>query len=162
MASEKRTMYYTEGSVVRKRDVYMAEPARRPQQRPDVQRRPKTYKRAAEKAERSLGVDGAYMVMVSVMMIIMIISCVVMLKIQSDVTVSERRIISLQNQLQTIQSDNIAYENSLNNMYSLEEIYNVATGELGMVYSQNGQVIYYESSQDDYVTQYKDVPETGR
>ena len=69
MASEKRTMYYTEGSVVRKRDVYMAEPARRPQQRPDVQRRPKTYKRAAEKAERSLGFDGAYMVMVSVMMI---------------------------------------------------------------------------------------------
>ena len=100
--------------------------------------------------------------MVSVMMVIMIISCVVMLKIQSDVTVSERRIISLQNQLQTIQSDNIAYENSLNNMYSLEEIYNVATGELGMVYSQNGQVIYYESSQDDYVTQYKDVPDTGR
>ncbi len=162
MASERRTMYYTEGSVVRKRDVYVAEPARRPEHRPDVYRKPKTYKKAAEKAQKSLGFDGSYMVLVSVMMIVMIVSCVVMLKIQSDVTVSERRILSLQNQLQTIQSDNLAYENSLNNMYSLEEIYNVATGELGMVYSQNGQVIYYESSQDDYVTQYRDVPETGR
>ena len=162
MASERRTMYYTEGSVVRKRDVYVAEPARRPERRPDVHRRPKTYREAAEKAEKSLGFDSGYMALVSIMTIVMIISCVVMLKIQSDVTVSERRILSLQNQLQTIQSDNIAYENSLNNMYSLEEIYNVATGELGMVYSQNGQVIYYESSLDDYVTQYKDVPETGR
>ena len=63
MASEKRTMYYTEGSVVRKRDVYMAEPARRPQQRPDVQRRPKTYKRAAEKAEREAAKEDVRRIM---------------------------------------------------------------------------------------------------
>ena len=160
----RRTMYYTDGSVIRKREIM-------PERRPEVERRRDrrsndyhvtTYPRAAEKAEKSLGFNGGYMVVVTLMTLIMLVSCFVMLKIQNDVTTYERQILSLQNQLQTVQSDNIAFENSLNNMYSLEDIYNVATGELGMIYSQNGQVVYYESAEDDYVTQFKDIPDTGR
>ncbi|MCR5543242.1 MAG: cell division protein FtsL, partial [Eubacterium sp.] len=60
-----------------------------------------------------------------------------------------------------VQADNSAYENSLNNMYSLEDIYTIATNELGMVYSQNGQIVYYEQEQGDYVKQYSDVPATS-
>jgi chaperonin GroEL (HSP60 family) len=41
---------------------------------------------------------------------------------------------------------------------SLEDIYKIAVGELGMVYSQNGQVIYYDGQMDDYVKQYSDIP----
>jgi Septum formation initiator. len=158
MAS-RRTMYYTEGSVVRKREV--AVPERR-QDRREGDYHVTTHPRAAAKAEKSLGFDGKYMFVISLMTVIMLVSCFVMLKIQNDVTTYERQIVSLQNQLQTVQSDNIAFENSLNNMYSLDEIYKIATGELGMIYSQEGQIVYYESSRDDYVTQYKDVPETGR
>jgi hypothetical protein len=45
-------------------------------------------------------------------------------------------------------------------MYSLDDIYKVATRELGMVYSQNGQIIRYDKQEDDYVKQYSDVPKT--
>ena len=45
-------------------------------------------------------------------------------------------------------------------MYSLEDVYTIATSELGMVYSENGQIRYYENEQGDYVKQYSDVPET--
>ena len=55
---------------------------------------------------------------------------------------------------------NAAFENKLNSMYSLEDVYTIATGELGMVYSENGQIRYYENEQGDYVKQYSDVPET--
>ena len=152
-------MYYTDGSVVRKREV--AEPVRHGNRR-EGDYHVTTHPRAAAKAENSLGFDGRYMFVITLMTVVMLVSCFVMLKIQNDVTTYERQILSLQNQLQTVQSDNIAFENTLNNMYSLEEIYQVATGELGMIYSQEGQIVYYESARDDYVTQYKDVPATGR
>ena len=31
--------------------------------------------------------------------------------------------------------------------------------QLGMIYSQEGQIVYYESAKDDYVTQYMYMPD---
>ena len=55
--------------------------------------------------------------------------------------------------------DNAAFKLSLESMYSLDDIYNVPTNELGMVYAKKGQVVYYESANEDYVKQYQDIPE---
>ena len=52
-------------------------------------------------------------------------------------------------------------EDSLESKYSLDKIYEVATKDLGMVYSQKGQIVYYESANEDYVKQLKDVPEAN-
>ena len=90
-----------------------------------------------------------------------ILSCVIMLTVQGSVENKERKIESLQEEIQDMEADNTAYENKLNSMYSLEDVYNIATGELGMVYSENGSIIYYENEQGDYVKQYGDVPKTA-
>jgi cell division protein FtsL len=152
-------LYYIDGSVVRKRET--AVPKRRVEPARVPQRRPKTYKKAARKAENSKGFDLRYTLLLSVMFVVMIVSCVIMLTVQGSVETKERKIENLQEELQSLQADNSAYENSLNNMYSLEDIYSIATGELGMVYSQNGQIRYYESAEGDYVKQYGDVPKTS-
>ena len=123
-------------------------------------RKPTTYRKSAEKAEKSLGFDLGYMLVLSFMLILMIVSCVVMLSVQGNVETKEKNIESLQRQLESVQADNDAYEDSLNNMYSMDDIYTIATGELGMIYSQNGQIIRYEKQEDDYVKQYSDVPKT--
>ena len=47
----------------------------------------------------------------------------------------------------------------LDSMVDLNNIYDIATQKLGMVYSQPGQTLYYSQNSDDYVIQYKDVPE---
>ena len=47
---------------------------------------------------------------------------------------------------------------TLDNMYTLEQVYDAATNELGMVYARKGQIVYYESANEDYVKQYQDVP----
>ena len=41
----------------------------------------------------------------------------------------------------------------------LDQIYQIATGELGMVYADESQIIYYNSSNDDYVQQYESIPD---
>ena len=61
-------------------------------------------------------------------------------------------------ELEKIEDDNAAHKLRLNNMYSLDDIYNVATNELGMVYAKKGQIIYYEGADEDYVKQYQDIP----
>jgi len=54
--------------------------------------------------------------------------------------------------------ENASYSAGLDSMTDLDEIYNIATTKLGMVYSQPGQTLYYSQNNDDYVVQYKDVP----
>ena len=155
MARNPREMYYIDGSTVRK-----VKPDRERVQRPARRKRSRTYEKAAVTAESSLGFDMGYMLVLSVMLIVMIVSCVVMLSVQGNVEHKERNIESLQRELESVQADNDAYEDSLNNMYSLDDIYKIATGELGIVKTKNGQIIHYEKEDGDYVKQYSDVPKT--
>ena len=55
--------------------------------------------------------------------------------------------------------DNNAYEARINSSVNLEQIRDVAMNQLGMVYPTDGQVVYYDQTEADYVRQYQDVPE---
>ena len=158
MARPVREMYIEEGGAVRR--LQPAPKRRRQPVSPQPRRRNKTYSKAAQKAEASKGFDLRYTLVMTVMIMMVIISCIIMLAVQDSVESKERKIESIQQEIQDIQADNAAYENKLESMYSLDDIYSIATNELGMVYSENGAIIYYEDSQGDYVKQYEDVPKT--
>ena len=170
MARNTRNMYIEEGSAARRYEEaprrYRREyqdPRREyqePRRQQSQERRNVTYREAAIKAEASRGFDLRYTAILVLMLALVIVSCVVMLTVQGEVEAKESRIESLREQLQDIQADNAAYANKLDSMYSLEDIYTIATGELGMVYSQNGQIVYYDQENGDYVKQYNDVPKT--
>ncbi len=162
-----RGFNYEEGGAVRKIETFpQIERPRRERERREVERptpvkKSKTYKKAAKEAQQSAGFDLKYTIVLALMVLAVVVSCVIMLSVQTSVESKEKRIESLQEELQDIQADNDAFENKLDSMYSLEDIYTIATGELGMVYSENGQIRYYENEQGDYVKQYSDVPETA-
>ena len=156
MSERVRSMYYVNGSTVRKYDA-MPERRRMPERAPEVQRKKNT--RISPKADRALAFNLGYTVFVVSAVFIMIAACVAMLYMESKVTKQQKNINALEAQLETIKDDNSAYRLSLENMYSLDEIYDVATNELGMVYARKGQIVYYDSANEDYVKQYKDVPE---
>ena len=159
MARTVRNYYIEEGGAVRKIQV-VPEPRRREADRPRRRKANRTYSKAAKKAEQSKGFDLRYTLVLATMLVMVIISCVIMLAVQGSVESKERKIESIQQEIQDIQADNAAYENKLESMYSLDDIYTIATNELGMVYSQNGSIIYYEDAKYDYVKQYGDVPKT--
>ena len=157
-----REMYYVDGSTIRKRQEIAPVPLRRPRkQQPSGRPVPRTYRSAAVRAEKSLYFDKGYAFVLTASVLLMIISCVVMLTIQSKVSEQERNIHSMQLEIQDLQANNAAYADSLENKYSLNHIYDVATKDLGMVYSQKGQIVYYESANEDYVKQMRDVPEAN-
>jgi cell division protein FtsL len=166
MSQENRTrrqMYYIDGSTVKKREYAEAAPQRKRQEAEQPVRKKKsvTYEKAAIKAEKSLAFDFKYAAFVSVMVMIMAAACVNMLHMQGLVDKQQRHIRNLQSQIQTVEEDNAAYEVSLDNMYTLEQIYDIAVNQLGMVYAQKGQIVYYDSANEDYVNQYQDVPEAN-
>lgn len=83
-----------------------------------------------------------------------------MLKLMADVKEGKNEVSTLQGQLNEQLNVNAEYSSGLDSMTDLDEIYKIATTELGMVYSKPGQTVYYPQNSDDYVIQYKNVPET--
>ena len=49
-------------------------------------------------------------------------------------------------------------ETSINTSLNLDEVYRIATEELGMVYPSKDQVILYNKTESEYVRQYEDIP----
>ena len=144
------------------------EPARRPAVRPDTEQRrvrrtaavaqPVTYRVSAIKARKSLAFDFKYTMFLVLAMAVMIFSCANMLMMENRIDSKKNNISNLQSEIRDMKEDNEAFENSLSDSYTLEEIYNIAVNELGMVYSEKGQIVYYDTANEDYVNQYQDVP----
>ncbi len=155
MARER--YYFEEGGAVREE---VAPRRRRQVEQPEPRRKGKSYDKAAEKAEQSRGFDFGYTLVLVFMIGVAIVACAIMITVHEKVESKESKIEALQIEIQNIEDDNIAVANKLDGMYSLEDIYSIATGELGMVYSENGSILYYDQEQGDYVKQYGDVPKT--
>ena len=162
----QRSMYYVDGSTVRKvtstpKREYI--PDSRPKTRPDVRpgKKPVTKKRVSEKVDRALAFNFRYTVFVVSAVLIMVAAWFFMLAMEAKVNNQQNNINQLETQLETLQNDNAARKNEMANMYTLDDVYDIATNELGMVYAKKGQIIYYESAEEDYVKQYQDVPEVN-
>lgn len=84
--------------------------------------------------------------------------CVDYLKVQTDVTVMSKANASKESDLLSLKEKNDASQQRMDSSVDLAYIYKVATKELGMVHQKNNQVIKYNSSKDDYVRQYSDIP----
>lgn len=91
--------------------------------------------------------------------VIAVALCCYLLKLTSEVKAQKEKVSSLKSQVATQLDENASYSAGLDSMTDLDEIYEIATTRLGMVYSQPGQTLYYSQNKDDYVVQYKDVPE---
>ncbi len=156
----RRQLYYTDGSAARQ--MYAApvrrtaEPARRVQ--PNRRPAPQVRRRVTAQTKKTLAFSAGYMVFMTSMVCLVVASCVLMLYMNTKISTQQNNISALESELEKIEDDNAAHKIRLNNMYTLDDIYNVATNELGMVYAKKGQIIYYDSANEDYVKQYQDIP----
>ena len=179
----ERRSYYIDGSTVRK--IEYDEPAKRnaaarrnePVVRgsaaparinPEPERRRKTAPEPVRKTapevrpaqrDRRWVDELKYGIFLSAAVIVAVVLCVIVLKLSADVKEAKNTVSSLQDELDEQLDANAEYSSGLDSMTDLDEIYKTATEELGMVYSEPGQTVYYSQNSDDYVVQYKNVPE---
>ena len=154
-----RERYFEDGNAVRKMAPQRQRPQYIPDQRSQRTNAPQRKLRVKESADRALAFDLRYTLFVISCVAIIAVACVLMLSMEGKISEQKNHINQMESELQEITDDNAAFKLSLESMYSLDDIYNVATNELGMVYAKKGQVVYYESANEDYVKQYQDIPE---
>ena len=161
--------YYTEGSSARQlnyddragrnrsREAVVrgsAAPARRPQPSVRPERSPQPARRKKQGSSHLTDRERREVAAI----IVAVALCCYLLKLTSDVKSQKESVATLKSQVATQLDENASYSAGLDSMTDLDEIYNIATTKLGMVYSQPGQTLYYSQNNDDYVVQYKDVP----
>lgn len=145
---------YIEGNTARKLNVA-----------PDIRREEREYeipspRRQERRHPRTLsGINRASLLVLSIAVITTLYVCVDYLKLQTQVAQMNNQIVSMEEELSTKTKENDAAYSEVNTAYDLDHVYQVAVGELGMVYPNENEIITYEGSNDTFVRQYEDIPE---
>lgn len=120
-----------------------------------ARRRSESRSRARSSA---LTINRFSLVVLSVAAVFCLAICCNYLRVQSSVTSKMKRIESMESKVEKLRNENDALETRINVYVNLENIYEVATKELGMVYASKDQVITYDKTESEYVRQYEDIP----
>ena len=122
-------------------------PRKRPEQKPS--RRPAVGR----------GIDFLSMIFLTAAMGVTLFVCFHYLKVQSDSVLLDKQIVALEAKTNKLKDKNDIMEITLNQPMDLNEVYNIAVGELGMVHPNKNERIEYESEDVGYVRQYEDIPD---
>ncbi|MGN0480550.1 MAG: hypothetical protein ACI4EV_03175 [Lachnospiraceae bacterium] len=80
-------------------------------------------------------------------------------QLQASIQVNAAQVTQLEQELSKLTESNNLTALELDTNIDYNEIFEIATQELGMVYPDKSQVIEYNSVASEYVKQYQDIPE---
>ena len=148
----RTTTYETavQGNVVRKLDTV---PERR-----ERREAPAAEPRRSRRQERET-LSIPYCVFLAVACVMTLALGAFYLQQQALATSSQKQIASLESQLAELKKTNADELNRIETSVNLEEIREIALNELGMVYATEENVVLYENTKQNYVTQYQEVPQ---
>lgn len=147
--TEYRRRTYVEGNTARAID-----PVRELQQ--PVRRVNQNVRRNQEKSRY---MNLPYVLFLTAAMVITGIMLIGYLQVQANLTVSIKRVSTLESQLNDMRLSNDEQLERINTAIDMEEIKRIAIEELGMTYAKEGQVITVSGEGSDYVRQLVEMPE---
>ena len=153
------TRPYMYGTAAPKLGPQREERQGRPKKRPVREEAIRTSIRVRKNQEKAPRMDLPYVIVLTIASLCTLYLCVNYLHLQSSITGRMHHIEQMEAQLEQLKSENDALETSINASVDLNEIYRIATEELGMVYASRGQVLLFDKSESGYVRQYEEIPE---
>ena len=151
--------YEIEGSAVRKaapqrytRERESLREERRLRERERDLRREK--RRAKKNRERALALSPAYVAFLSVCICVTFLVCGCYVFLQSQITNRINSVSSLQSEILDMKTQNEEAKQKIETSVDLNAIREKAINELGMVYPDSSQIIYYDTDNEDSMTQY--------
>ncbi len=142
----RSSAYYVDGNTARQLEEM-------PRKRPKPRKEPVRY----EKRKPAYGLH--YMAFLVLAVGLMVFSCFTYLQANTVLTNEESQLASLSQNLQLIQVQNQALEDTLNPQVDLNAVYKTATEKFGMISAGQSQIVYYDSIGSDYVRQYDAIPD---
>ena len=110
-----------------------------------------------EKESQAAPVSTWAFVLLTVALLAIIALCVNYLSVQSRITARVKNIEAQEKILEQYKNDNDALEARIDASINLDDIYRVATEELGMVYADKNQVVTYDKTPTEYVRQNENI-----
>lgn len=152
--NSRRQYQYVDGTAVRKlQPEYGYEEERRRKQEPAR----KPYKR---KKQKTPNMDFGMAIGLTAAVAFTAFLCVHYLQVQADITTMSKKVATMESTIMTMKEDNDTALENVTSSIDLNNIYKVATEELGMVHAGKDQVITYDSTKSDSVKQYGDIPKS--
>ncbi|MDD6283527.1 MAG: cell division protein FtsL [Oribacterium sp.] len=108
---------------------------------------------------KAVSVDAPFLFVLIAASLCTLALCFNYIQLQTSINYRMSSIEQKKQQLEQLKSENDALQSSIDTAVDLNEIYRIATQELGMVYAGNDQVITYNKTESEYVRQYEDIPE---
>lgn len=141
--------YYVDGSTARQLDVRRAI---------EEEPRKKISNETRKNRERAHHMNFGYVVFLALAMLVASYVLIGYIQLQAETTAKVEKIASLEKELNNLKLSNDDELARINSNVNLDEIKRIAIGELGMVYAQEGQIVYYNNEGSDYVRQFGDIP----
>lgn len=154
--TDRQGNMYVYGNAVPKQEVG---PKRAPKRNPGA--KTAARQRARQKKNAAAGINPVYMVFLSAAAAVAVVICVGYLCLQADIVNRSERVASLQEELADLNEQNTTAYNAAESSVNLETVWERATGEMGMVYVAEGNVVEYARPEEDSVVQYGDIPADG-
>lgn len=119
----------------------------------DVPRKKRLSNTVGKNMERVAQMNLGYMLFLSATMIFTIVTLYGYLSLQADIKNYVETISAMESRYNNLKLTNDENYNRINSSIDLERIKAVAIGELGMTYAKEGQIIFVEDVETDYVRQ---------
>lgn len=138
-----RRAAYVQGSAARQLDVVRE--LQQPYERVDA--------RVAKNRAKAKKMSPGYVMFLAIAVCFTVFTLVSYIKMQSQLTVSVKRVASLESELNAMKLTNDEEIERIEASVNLNEIKRIAVEELGMTYAKAGQVVTISDEGSDYVRQ---------
>jgi len=153
---EYRTYYYEEGSLAHKAEITEA-PTREERLRERERERKRERQRIAKRRKKALLALKKQALVFTLAVVVIAGLFAYYVHLQNNITKSRRNINDLKEQITVLKADNSAMKNRIATSLNLNSIKEKAMSQLGMVYADTDQIVYYNMPDDDYMNQIEPV-----
>lgn len=154
--TEVKTYYYTEGNTVRQ--VAQPLPDRHTREREIREEREKRKRQERRKMQRMMRKKRIYSMYVAMVAATVVGVFVGYINLTNSITTHMDNISALEQNISDLKASNSATESRIASQTNLGEIKAVAVNEMGMVYANADQIVYYDMESSDYMNQYHNIP----
>ena len=166
MATRQNTQYNTRRREVSRNPYVYGNLAHQleavPQRRRQPNRQPNQRRQPKQRPVAVPVLSGAAFMFLMMAAVAVLVTCFVYLHVQSNLTQMKNEVISLQTSNAEMKLENKETYANIVASVDLSEVYQIATGQLGMIQAVDNQVFTYDNKKSDMVKQYGDIPKASR
>ncbi len=148
--------YITEGNTVRVEEIPLPNRQRREQERLEKER---LQRRKRQRMQARMARRQRFQAMCTAVVVLgLSLLCVGYVNLSNNITTHMKQISALQEEVSGQKAQNSAAESRIATAANLKDIRGIALNELGMVYANADQIVYYDMEDNDYMSQYQNIP----